>query len=65
MFVLQTSNCDPFSRLWCISELLTATEVRKDVPRDLKVEGVFSRDFREKYVRDGAKTYKKGWENVG
>lgn len=70
MFVLQTSNCDPFSRLWCVSELLTATEVRKEdprryIPRDLQIQGVFSRDFREKYVRDGAKTYKYGWEDVG
>lgn len=46
MFVIQTSNCDPYSRLWCVSELFAAK------PDDrVQIRHLFSRDWRETYVR--------------
>merc|ERR1712238_468877 len=62
MFILQSSNCDPFSRLWCVSELLTATEIEIARPRDLQMQGIFNRDFRNKYVSNQRTSHEYGWK---
>lgn len=48
MFVLQTSICDPYSKLWCVSELSIALALEPD---NMQIHPLFSTEWAQKYVR--------------
>jgi len=49
MFVIQTSICDPYSKIWCVSELTEALERSKE--DKLKIHPLFTKDWFKKFVK--------------
>jgi hypothetical protein len=62
MAVMQTSVCDPYSKLWCVSELYYALQLKNQ--KKMQLHPLFSSEWVFKYVKDVNVSMIKTWVNI-